>query len=361
MAEIENPIEVNMQIEEVKVVEAVSPRVKSVTHVSDHTRVIIEDIGGQHPIDLPDGQKGDTPVRGVDYWTPGDKSEIAAQAARGIAGKVTSLTETELAAGEVIEAAGIPVYVGDVSAYAAYGLTDTGWYVFARIHAETGTVVTEQTAVTGAAGAILSIGADHVDVAVRFGVAAVSCKVTVAWGSYTDVFVFKATDLAVRNLDYMARFYVYDISKFCTWTYALTSDATFVADKKYYTKDGDVYTLATVTTGEAVPADTYYNHSKLTLAGMTPNVTYKLNEKLDCPLEIALPEINDDGHGAWFEIQMNYSATWSCTLLPPTGVKIGTATTQAQSAGVNVIDLQYTDVDGVKIWTLLNTHSNIPA
>ena len=58
---------------------------------------------------------------------------------------------------------------------------------------------------------------------------------------------------------------------------------------------------------------------------------------------------------------MNYSATWSCTLLPPTGVKIGTATTQAQSAGVNVIDLQYTDVDGVKIWTLLNTHSNIPA
>lgn len=360
MAELDNPIEVSMKIEEVKVVEAVSPRLKSITHQDNHTRVVVEDIGGQHPIDLPDGQKGDTPVRGVDYWTPGDKSEIAAQAARGIAGKVTSLTETELAAGEVIEAAGIPVYVGDVSAYAAYGLTDTGWYVFARIHAETGTLVTEQTAVTGAAGAILSVGAAHVDVAVHFGVAAESCKVTVAWGSYTDVFVFKATDLAVRNLDYRTTFYVYDLAEFVTWQYALTSDATFVADKQYYTKDGDVYTLATVTTGEAVPENTYYNHSKIVISGMTRNITYRLDAIIDCPSEVILPAIDDDTHGCWFEFQLRHSGKYSMALTPPEGVKIATEHTQAEDTGFNLIDLHYMNIDGVRMWRFMNTHSSIP-
>ncbi len=89
-------------------------------------------------------------------------------------------------------------------------------------------------------------------------------------------------------------------------------------------------------------------------------MTYRLDEMVDCPIEITLPEIADDGHGAWFEIQMRYQGSHSCTLLPPEGVKIGTAQTQAQTAGINTIDLQYTDVDDVQMWTLLNTHSNIP-
>lgn len=360
MAELDNPIEVSMKVEEVKVVEAVSPRYKSATHEGDHTKVIIEDIGGQHAIYFPDGQPGRTPVRGVDYWTPGDKSEIAAQAARGIAGKVTSLTETELAAGEVIEAAGIPVYVGDVSAYAAYGLTDTGWYVFARIHAETGTVVTEQTAVTGAAGAILAVGSDHVDVAVRFGVAAESCKVTVEWDSYTDVFVFKATDLAVRNLDYRTTFYVYDLAEFVTWQYALTSDATFVADKKYFTLADGVYTLAEVTAGEAVPENTYYNHSKVVIQGMTRNITYRLDEVIDCASEVILPAVEDETHGCWFEFQLQHSGKFSMTLTPPTGVIIATEHTQAEDKGFNLIDLHYMSIAGVKMWRFMNTHSSIP-
>ena len=353
--------------------------------------------------------------------------------------RVTTLDTTPLMS-DAIEALGVPVYVDDVSAYAGFGLTETGWYVFARIKAPKGVTASEATTVTGAAAIIVS-GADYVDVAVLFEVAAVSKSVSVSWGRESETFVFKATDLAIRNLDYMARFYVYDISKYCTWTYALTADTAFVADKKYYTEVDGVYTLAevtateavpayykdeynlttdetfqdgvtyytladgvyivaTVTVGETVTADTYYvqskvratgafesgvtyytlvesayveatvtagehipayyNHSKLSIAGMTPNVTYKLDEKLDCPLEITLPEVTDDGHGAWFEIQMNYSGTWSCTLLPPEGVKIGTAQTQAQSAGINTIDLQYTDVDDIKMWTLLNTHSNIP-
>ena len=116
-----------------------------------------------------------------------------------------------------------------------------------------------------------------------------------------------------------------------------------------------------MTAGDEVPADTYYNHSLLTFQGMTRNVTYKLDTIVDCPIEIVLPEIPEDGYGAWFEIQLRYKDTYSCTLLPPEGVKIGTASTQAQSGGINTIDLQYTAVGGVQMWTLLNTHSNIPA
>ena len=276
--------------------------------------------------------------------------------------RVSSLDNTPLAAGRVIEAADTPTYVSDATlgSYSAYGLTDTGWYVFARIAAPYGETVTASTSVTGAAGSIVTVGADHVDVAVRFDTTAQSQEVIVAWGSQTDSFVFKATDLAVRNLDYRTTFYIYDITPYITWSYALTTDATFVADKNYYTLSDGVYTLADVTTGETVPADTYYNHSKLAFAGMVANVTYKLDEIVDCPIEITLPDVADDGHGAWFEIQMRYSGSFSCTLLPPEGVKIGTAQTQAQAAGMNTIDLQYTDAGDVKMWTLLNTHSNIP-
>lgn len=276
--------------------------------------------------------------------------------------RVSSLDSTALAKGSAIEAVGIPVYVNNVSQYAAYGITDKGWYVFARVVAPAGASVTAQTIITGAAGYIAAVDADHVDVAVRFGTTAQSVPVTINWGTETDHFTFKASDLAVRNLDYRVTFYIYDISPYCVWTYALTTDTTFVANKQYYTKDeNDVYTLAEVTAGDAVPADTYYNHSKLTFSGMTPNVTYKLDTIVDCPIEIVLPEVADDGHGAWFEIQMRYDNTYSCTLLPPEGVKVGTATTQAQNGGINTIDLQYTIAGDVKMWTLLNTHSNIPA
>lgn len=274
--------------------------------------------------------------------------------------RVSSLDSTEFAKGSAIETVGIPVYVGDVSQYASYGIQEKGWYIFARVDAPDGASVTAQTTITGAAGYIATVGAGYVDIAVRFGATAQSVSVEINWGAYTDKYVFKASDLAIRNQDYRTSFYIYDIAPYITWTYALTTDTAFVADKKYYTKDGDTYTLATVTTGEAVAADTYYNHSELHFEGMTPNVTYRLDEVVDCPIEIALPEIPEDGHGVWFEIQMRYDASRSCTLLPPEGVKIGTAQTQAQTAGINTIDLQYTDVDDVKMWTLLNTHSNIP-
>lgn len=281
-----------------------------------------------------------------------------------ITGRVASLDSTPLATGETIHAVGIPVYVADAAleTYAAYGITEVGWYVFARITAPEGITVSAGTSVEGAAGSIITPGADHVDVAVQFQVAAESQAVSITWAlGSEDRFVFAAPDLATRNLDYRTTFYIYDIAPYVQWEFALTADTAFVAGKKYYTLVDEAYVLADVTTGEAIPADTYYNHFKLKFQGMVANVTYRLDEMVDCPVEITLPEIPEDGHGAWFEIQMRYNGSYSCTLLPPEGVKIGTAQTQAQTAGVNTIDLQYTDVDDVKMWTLLNTHSNIPA
>ena len=398
---------------------------------------------------------------------------------------VTSLDSTELA-GHVIEAVGIPAYVSDVSGYSDYGITETGWYVFARITGN-GEKVGSGTTVTGAAGYIATVGSDHIDVAVRFEVAAESKAVTVHWKDGVEFqFIFKATDLAIRNLDYRVTFYVYDISPFTTWEYALTTDTTIVADKAYYeeqndeyilsdinpltyaltedavfqagktyytmaegtytaatvtegeavtpetyyeasatvvpaiykdqytltadatfqagktyytlsegtytaatvtegeavtpetyyehsyvqatgtfedgvtyyTHSGETYTEATVTTGDAIPA--LYNHSKVIFSGMERNVTYQLDEIIDCPQEYVLPEIEDDGHGAWFEIRLRHSGSYSSTLIVPEGVKIATEHTQAETAGMNMVDLHYMSIDGIKIWRFMNTHSSIP-
>lgn len=329
---------------------------------------------GEQGVQGPQGVKGDMGATGPAGPTgpKGDTGATGPEGPRGAQGeqgrdaelradRVTSLTETPLSGGAIVEAVGIPSYVGDVGQYAAYGIADTGWYVFARIAAPEGVTVSAETTVSGATGAIITAGAAYIDVAVRFGVTAQSQMVTVNWGGVTDTFVFKASDLAVANMDYRVTFYIYPLEEFAVWTYALTTDATFVANKQYYTKDeNDVYTLAEVTAGEAVPADTYYNHTKLHLEGMIRNVTYKLDTIVDCPVEIALPEVAGDGYGAWFEMQMRYSGSFSCTLLPPEGVKVGTAQTQSQTAGINTVDLQYTEVGGVKMWTLLNTHANIP-
>lgn len=316
--------------------------------------------------------------------------------------RVSSLDTTVFGKNHIIEAVGAPTHVSDVTPYSSYGITDSGWYIFARIAAKTGKQVTVQTTVTGATGYIATVGANHIDVAVRFGTTAQSQAVTINWGTEIETFIFKATDLAVSNLDYRTTFYLYDLDNYVTWAYTLTTDTTFSATKNYYTENGGVYTkapesvkytltgdatfasgktyyteadgiytAATVTEGATVPADTYYeltsvpaetyyNHSKATFSGMTRNVTYKFDQIIDCPIEIVLPEIDDAGYGAWFEIQLRYDGYYSCTLLPPDGVKIGTVSTQSQTAGINVIDLQYTGVGGVAMWSLLNTHSNIP-
>lgn len=204
---------------------------------------------------------GYIPKKGVDYWTKEDKAEIISDLRASSTGsRVTSLTETDLASEYVIEAVGNPVYVGDddISRFSAYGIEETGWYVFARVAAMDGVTVTAGTTIEGAAGGIITPGADHVDVAVRFEVASMSQMVVIDWdGTHTDMFVFKATDLAIRNLDYRVTFYVYDVDDYVTWFYKLASDITYVGTK-YYTEDNGEYTQAAVKAFEHVPADTYY-------------------------------------------------------------------------------------------------------
>ena len=398
----------------------------------------------------PRGPKGDTGATGP-QGAPGEvtladfaqyEQEVRAVSS---AFRVSSLTDTKIAGNAVIEAVGIPEYVSDVTPYADFGITDTGWYVFARIAAPEGTTVTAGTTVTGAAGHIAEAGADHVDVAVGFEVAAMAKTVVVNWGESMDTFVFRATDLAIRNLDYRTTFYVYDIAEFVTWEFGLTGDATFAEGKTYYVQDGDEYEVATVTAGDAVPAvyyehdyvltedemfvegttyytesegtytaaevtpgdavtpDTYYVdqyaitedtefadgktyytksgttyseavvtagedvptkyyvHTKVKFEGMTRNVTYRLDEAIDCPAEITLPEIEDDGYGAWYEIQTRVLAEYSLTLNKPEGVKVAQNGIVQFGAGVIVLDLQYADVDDVKIWRAFETQSTFTA
>lgn len=441
-------------------------------------------------------------------------------------GRVSTLNSVPLVSGNTVEQIGTPIYVSDVSEYADYGITETGWYTFARLTAREGTWVTAQTTVTGAAGHIATVGSNHIDLAVRYEVAAQSVPVTVDWGGSVDCVIFRATDLAIRNLDYRTTFYIYDLAPFCLWTYAkasvaslasgvqyyerhgdvytltdnpsgtavptyyehsyaeftgatfasgvtyyvvedgeyvdaqvtagdyrvpyedhyvLTSDATFADGKTYYVLDTETgqYTVAEVTTGDAVTADTYhehsyvqttdtvwvdgkayyrrnadtyaawqlvageslptyyrdsyaattddyahdgktyytlssgtytpaeledgaplcyYTHTALRLEGMARNVTYKLDTIIDCPITVILPEVPEDGYGAWFEFMLRYKDEYSMTLTPPdASVKVATDTTPKQNQGINVIDLHYESVAGSKVWRLVNTHSTYTA
>lgn len=307
---------------------------------------------GEITVDFETGPEFTIEATGV----PGPQGEIPTE-------RVTTLDSTPLAGATVVEAVGVPVYVGesDLSTYSAFSLTDTGWYIFARVAAPSGVTVGAGTTVTGVAGAIITAGESTIDIAVRFEVAASSKIVTVDWGETEDTFVIKATDLAVRNLDYRTTFYVYDLAEFATWAFSLTADTTFTEGKNYYTEDNGTYTMAEVTAGAEVPANTYYEHTKLTLSGMTRNITYRLDEIVDCPSEVILPAIEDDTHGCWFEFQLQHSGKFSMTLTPPEGVKIATEHTQAEDKGFNLIDLHYMDIGGVKMWRFMNTHSSIPA
>lgn len=114
---------------------------------------------------------------------------------------------------------------------------------------------------------------------------------------------------------------------------------------------------------EAQAMGTVFSEENLAKMGafddaMTRNVTYRLDALVDCPVEIVLPEIQDDGYGAWFEMQLRQKANaYSLTLVPPEGVKVASNTLANLNQGVNVLDLQYSDVDDVQVWRALNTNS----
>ena len=50
------------------------------------------------------------------------------------------------------------------------------------------------------------------------------------------------------------------------------------------------------------------------------------------------------------------------TLVPPSDdIKVATQHSQTESAGINMINLHYTSVAGLKMWRFMNTHSSVPA
>ena len=364
--------------------------------------------------------------------------------------RVISLDETPFMHETLVDAIGIPVYVSDVSDYSEYELTDTGWYVFARICANYGIEVAAGTTVEGCAGYIANVGSGYVDVAVKFEEAAISKTVVVTWDEdHVDRFTFRANDLAVRNLDYRSTFYLYPLDDYVTWSYERTTDTTFSADKKYYTESdgeytlaevtasaavppnyyeqnvsyaftadetfqdgktyytesGGEYTAAEVTTGDAVTAETYYeqsisytlttdteiqdgktyytlasgvyseatvtagdpivvyyNHSKLTISGMTRNLTYELEDIVDCPTEVILPTITDgDNYGCWYDFQLRHAGTYSISFTLPEGVKFATNNTPNPTVGMNLMHVFYTDIGGAKVWGAMNTHVDFTA
>lgn len=268
--------------------------------------------------------------------------------------RIQTLDDTKLASDNVIETAGIPVYVSenDFSNYAVYGINETGWYIFVRINAPHGVAVDNGFSISGADKYITpQKNAKYVDVAIRFDASAASKTVDVNWGELTEIFVFRSTDLAVRNLDQRVTFYVYDISDYTTWEYELTSDETFAEDTNYYILSNGEYKLAEITPGNAIPANTYYKHSKVIIEGFPRNISYTC-DIIDCPMEIILPEVDGDGYGAWFEIQMTFTGSFSVTLTPPEGVRISKTFIQTPAAGINILNCQYHLKD--KVWLIAN-------
>lgn len=391
-------------------------------------------------------------ISGSVAYVPAKRGGDKKKTERKLEERIMSLDNTILSVCPIV-AHGIPVYIDEtkIDDYAEWGITEYGWYAFAKILGKTEDVlVTDATTITGASGYKAEVGNNYVEVAISFEVAAMSKIITVAWTEdNVETFHFSPTDLAIRNLDYRVTFYVYDIEdpdhNYAHWEYTPATDAKFVADKRYYTKDGDTYTLAEVTADEDVPplyyedkyelttdekfatgkvyytkdgetytaaevtvdadvpADTYYEHSyvmtedttfatgktyytksgteytaaevtageavptvyyvhsKVTFSGMTRNITYVCNTPIDCPSVFDLPEIEDETHGCWFEIRFRHTGSFSSTLKVPEGVKVATEHTQAETAGINMVDLHYTAIGNTKVWRFMNTHSSIPA
>ena len=140
-----------------------------------------------------------------------------------------------------------------------------------------------------------------------------------------------------------------------TWPQAL--EDTFADGVTYYINLGAEYTVADVAVGDPIPV--YMEHELLRIAGMTRNVTYRFDETIDCPMEIVLPVIEDgENYGAWFDFQFRHNGSYSTTLTPSENVKIATNNTPNATKGINLLHLHYSYIDGAKVWSALNTHTN---
>jgi hypothetical protein len=81
--------------------DGMSPTVQT-EEVDGGTQVTVTDAAGDHIFTVADGQDGDTPVKGVDYWTETDKQEITADVETAIAPTLKDIQQT---ADEAVEVA----------------------------------------------------------------------------------------------------------------------------------------------------------------------------------------------------------------------------------------------------------------
>ena len=65
--------------------------------------------------------------------------------------------------------------------------------------------------------------------------------------------------------------------------YVLTTDTNFIPEKVYYVLEGDIYVPYTDDTGAAIPADTYYEHSRYTLENYVPSSITKYSSIINVP------------------------------------------------------------------------------
>lgn len=272
--------------------------------------------------------------------------------------RVESISGAELTDGTAFETIGCPEYISadKLADHSDYALTEEGWYVFTRIHGREGDYIGDDVSlITGVAGIKPpNYGDTYVDIAIKFDVASESQKVTIQWNDRVETFVFKSTDLAIRNLDYRVTFYLYNIDDYCTWEYQLATDATFVAGKGYYKLQNGQYVKQTVTTGASVPANTYYVHKSLTIQGFTRNMSYTLDTTVDCPVTIHLPEVGGNNYGAWFEVQMNFLAAYSVTVVPSPGQKVSANGVNTPKVGINIVNILYHKPTNTWLPTLTN-------
>lgn len=254
------------------------------------------------------------------------------------ASRVSSLDSNNVS-DHIVECSGDLTYIDstNMSQHSEYDLTESGWYAFARISAKPDQKIKSGWSIAGGKYITPSINDTHVDVAVRFGVVAQSQTVIVNWGDETESFTFKATDLAVRNLDYRVTFYQYDLEPYCTWTWGVASGTATTAKSYYKLIDGE-YVKQTGVSG-TLPANTYYTHTGLTISGFVKNISYVLDE-IDCPVTINLPA-TDDNYGAWFEVQTNFLAVYSITFTAVSPDKVSAKLVHSPKAGVDIINLMY--------------------
>lgn len=279
-------------------------------------------------------------------------------------GKVSSITNTEIVSNSIIEVVGDPDYVDDVFAYPGFNLSEPGYYVFGRVVAKNGVVVTGDEIVEGADGCILTNGNGYIDIAVKFDDIAVTKKVVIHWGPYSDTIYFKATDFAVKNLKKNVTVNVSDLDTCITWDYELTTDTVFQEGKRYFfrTVDDDfedAYQETSVVYGLTVDSDTYYTHTNGIIDGLKLNSNYRCDALVDCPIQIRLSEVDPDISYAKMELWLRHSGDYSITIIKPTsGIDISGNEIIQGTNGINIIKLEYIRFGSNSVWRVTNQHSD---